>query len=401
MNPSTVRRDRVEVAGFSLIELLVTLVIGLVVTLAITSVLIRSEGGKRSTTSVNDVNETGTYVAFVLDRAIRSAGSGFSQGWATAYGCLLDVSQGSTRVLPFAADAIASASAFAGVTHPIRLAPVVIGKGLADSSGQVRGDVLVVMGGASGAGESARPVLPGSVSTASLRLSNTLGYRTGDLVLLADPGVTGGCMMQQVTFTSPSAGSTDQTLPLAGTYYSSIGTNVSLASFGGSTVVLQMGNALDNPPQFQIYAVGDNSTLFSRDLLQRSAPDAPVEDGVVEMRALYGVDTTTPPDGILESWIDPVAGSGYEVGVLMDGSGVSQARLRSIVAVRVGLILRTTLQERSRDYQLPAGTTLTLFGDLGSSLRRTRTLSGSDLNYRFRTVEFTVPLRNAFLAPAS
>ena len=404
---------RAPVAGFSLIELLVSMVIGLVVTLAITSVLIRTEGSKRGTTSVNDLNQTGAYTAFVLDRAIRSAGSGFSQSRSTAYGCLLDVSQGSTHVLPLPS-AIDATSAFANVTLPIRLAPVIIGKGLADTTGvgaQVRGDVLMVMSGTAGNGESPSAVLPppapSQLTQANVRLANTLGYRTGDLVLLADTGVPGKCMMQQVTFPGTSAGSTDQSLPLAGTYYSSTGTNVILSAFGSSTIAMQLGNAVDNPPQFQLFGVGVNNTLNSYDLLQPSAPDVPVADGVVEMRAFYGVDTTSPPDGVLDSWVDPVAGSGYEASVLT--SPASQTKLRQIVAVRLGFILRTSLQERSRlddpvnGYDAPAA--ITLFGDatdaLGHSLAHTRTLTPGERRYRYRTIEVTVPLRNVLLAPQS
>ena len=67
----------------------------------------------------------------------------------------------------------------------------------------------------------------------------------------------------------------------------------------------------------------------------------------------------------------------------------------------LGFILRTSLEERSVDYQQPVGTALTLFGDLGVGLAQTRTLTGRELNYRFRTFEVTVPLRNVLLAPAS
>lgn len=396
MTPDFAPRNRVS--GFSLIELLVSMVIGLIVTLAITSVLIRTEGSKRSTTSVNDLNQNGAYAAYVLDRYIRSAGSGFSQSWSSAYGCLLDVSEGATHVLPMPT-AIAATSAFANFTLPVRLAPIIIGKGLADSGGQVRGDVLAVMGGTAGFGESPQPVQPGSVTATNLRLSNTLGYATDDLVLLSDTGVAAGCMLQQVG--AHLRTDTGQDLPLAGTYYAAAGTKVNLADFGGSTIAIQLGNASANPPQFQMFGVGANSTLFSYDLLQPAAADVPVADGVVEMRALYRVDNSASYDGSILAWVDPVAGSGYEASVLTDGSPASQVKLRRIVAIRLGFILRTSLQERPQDYQLPAGTILTLFGDLAGTLPQTRALSGGDLNYRYRTVDETIPLRNVLLAPQS
>ena len=405
-------------AGFSLIELLVAMVIGLVVTLAITSVMIRGEGAKRSTTSVNDLNQNGAYAAYLLDRVVRSAGSGFSQSWDTTYGCLLSVSQGAAAVLPLPA-AIPASSAFARVTQPIRLAPVIIGKGLADSTApaQVRGDVLVVMGGTGGFTEIQQPVTPASVSVAGMSLQNALGYGTNDLLLLADTSVPAGCMMQQVGIRNRAT--SGPTLPFGGsgtnyyggstTYVGTTTSPVALTAFGGSTIALQLGNAATNPPQFRLYGVGSNNTLVSYDLLQPAPQDdSPLADGVVEMRALYGVDTTVPPDGVVDSWVDPIAGSGYEASVLTDGSAASQSKLRQISALRVGFFLRTSLQERPRDRfgvdmtptEVSAlSTTLTLFGDLGGAFPQTRTISGSDNLFRYRTVEATVPLRNVLMAP--
>ncbi|MCK7498789.1 MAG: hypothetical protein MZW92_55560 [Comamonadaceae bacterium] len=44
---------------------------------------------------------------------------------------------------------------------------------------------------------------------------------------------------------------------------------------------------------------------------------------------------------------------------------------------------------------------LTLFADLDESLRRTRTLDTTDQRLRWRTFEFTVPLRNVVLLAAA
>jgi type IV pilus assembly protein PilW len=408
---------RARAAGFSLVELLVAMAIGLIVTLAIGGVLIISEGTKRTTGAVNDIDQTGAYVAYMLDRTIRSAGTGYSQNWSSTYGCLLDAKKSGTQVLPLS-QAIPTGSAFANVTTtvmPFRLAPVIIGKNLANSTSpsETRGDVLMVMGGTAGAGEIAQAVSPGSVTSTSLLTTNALGIGTNDMVLLADPKVTAGCMIQEVgTRTRTASG---QSVPLAGTYYTSSGTNVSLANFvSDTTVIAQLGNEPDNLPQFQLYGVGSNQTLFSMDLLNPPAsgtlPDIPVADGVVEMRALYGIDTTSPPDGVVDQWVDPGT-TGYTAASLLDGSAAAQVRLRGIVAVRVGFILRTWLQEKAPvmgpvDPNTGLGTAslaLTLFSSLGSSLTYTRTYAAQtlDLNYRYRTVEFTVPLRNVLLAPQS
>jgi type IV pilus assembly protein PilW len=171
-----------------------------------------------------------------------------------------------------------------------------------------------------------------------------------------------------------------------------------------------------------LYGVGDDSTLFTYDLLRMAGnvpTPTPLADGVVEMRALYGIDATLPapipmdttnstpvPNGRISAWVDPgSAVSGYTLAQLTSGSLAAQQQLRRIVAIRVGLILRTSLQER--DYERYYGsapgsapnTTLTLFGDLPAALQQTRTIVGTDNLYRYRTFEFTVPLRNALYAP--
>ena len=67
-------------SGFSLIELLVAMIIGLIVSLAVYTVLTTFEARKRTTTSVNDTSQANTYALYQLDKKLRSAGSGFSAG---------------------------------------------------------------------------------------------------------------------------------------------------------------------------------------------------------------------------------------------------------------------------------------------------------------------------------
>lgn len=392
-----------KAGGFSLIELMVSMVIGLIAVLVVTMVLGRSEGAKRRTTSINDVNANGAFVGFTLDRVLRSAGSGYSQAWSQSYGCQLDAQQGAAnKVLP-RPFAYSAASAFANVPLSLRLAPVLIGKGMADTASEVRGDVLVVMGGASGTDEYPQPVVPSSVTSTNLQLPNSLGYASGDLALLVDSSLS-SCLVEQVTFAGSATGSTNPNLPLSGTWYSATGTNVNLSNFGTTTLAVNLGNPLNNPPMMQMFAVGANSSLSSLNLLQLPVAannDITLADGVVEMRAIYGLDTTNPPNGVIDSWMDPVTGSGYEYSMLADGTSAARNKLRRIVAVRVGFFMRASLPEKASEYQQPAGTALSLFTDLDASVLQTRTLTGAELNYRWRVLEISVPLRNVLLAPQS
>ena len=394
---------RIEInraAGLSLIELLVAMAIGLVVTLAITSVLIRSESSKRSSTSVNDINQSGSYAAYVLDRVIRSAGSGFSQSWATTYGCLLGAANGGTTVLPLPA-VIPTTSAFANVTVPIRLAPLIIGKDRADVTGQTRGDVLMVMAGTAGLGEAPQSVDQTAltpVTPSLLSLRTALGYVKDDIVLLVNTSAPANCAMDQIGAIVPTTPAS--AVPLSGSYHRD-----NSAAYGSDTFVRQIGRDVSNPPDFKLYGVGPDSTFVSYDLLKPTPPDVQISDGIVEMRAIYGIDSTAIADGVIDSWVD--ATGDYLDTVLTDGSPASQIKLRQIIAVRIGLILRTALKEKTTANGSNAvvavegvnSTTVdsrTLFG--GADVSTFKRVRPDEAGYRFRTVEFTIPLRNVLLA---
>ncbi len=56
---------------------MVTLVIGLIMSLVIYNVIKINEGRKRTIMSVSDMDQAGTYAMYQLDQYIRSAGAGF------------------------------------------------------------------------------------------------------------------------------------------------------------------------------------------------------------------------------------------------------------------------------------------------------------------------------------
>jgi type IV pilus assembly protein PilW len=155
--------------------------------------------------------------------------------------------------------------------------------------------------------------------------------------------------------------------------------------------------------------VGDNNTLFTYDLLQSDSSNAgepaAVAGGVLEMHALYGIGDTT--DGRMNRWQE--AKGDYAPTKLLDGSPEATERLQHIKAIRVGLILRTTLPDRpeppegqARDPKaVITATPPTLFADL-PDLSYTYDWAGANAPadarlYRYRTLEVVLPLRNAIL----
>ena len=396
--------------GFSLIELLVSMAIGLIVTLAITTVMIRGESQKRTSTVVNDALQTGAYAALQLDRAIRSAGSGFTQ-FRGAMGCFLNASLGaSTQLLPPAgvtAPLPAPFSTIGTATVPIRLAPVVIVDGGA-VSGVEQPDQLIVMAGTHGFSETPLSINPGSVTVASMGVQTTLGLSPGDLVLVADTTAGGPCMVQQVgTFVAPT-----QTLPLAGTYYdatgfTAAGTGFPITSFSTlpKASVLPIGSipatGAANPPMFFAYGVDiTTAELKSYDLLHTTGTAnalTTVAEGVVGLQAIYGVGTATAPASATAAaaitplvWTAPTATLYTASNLSLLSPAGSQANLPNIQAVRIALVLRSSLQEKED----VAPSDIVLFPDLATSLQVNFPISAAQKKFRHRVVDFVIPLRN-------
>lgn len=394
---------RRPVSGFSLIELMVSMAIALVLTIVIARVMIDSDASKRTSTALNDANQNGAIAAYELDRLLRSSGSGFMQSWnasnGNALGCLVRARLNNAIVLP---RPTAFPAPFAATPQNVRLVPFVImraaGATAADS------DVLRVMGGNSGFAEVGRRIYgttPNAATAAvptaeSIRLINILGWKQDDLVLLT--GAANGCTLQQVG-TVPT-GNTGQILTLGGPY-AQAGSNATVPLYdyaGGNTFAIHLGNisseaTRNNPPDFRMYGVDTaTASLVTYDMLQQTgnALPIPIADSVVGMKAAYGIDANL--DGVIDgdnSWVAPTGNYAGTEAALLSGSAAAQQLLRTIVAVRVALVVRSPLAEKN---DVNPVSSLTLFA--GSPAAITRTLTADEKKFRHRVVEITVPIRN-------
>jgi type IV pilus assembly protein PilW len=416
-NTSCVRdcaAPRQGVRGMSLIELMIALLIASLVTLAIFAVMSSFEGRKRTTTSVNDANQAGNYALHLLDKLVRSAGSGYVQAGpppnadntdrvAIAFGCRLLVNssastpsqllpRGGTLPQPFE-------NVNTGTAGSLRLAPVIVAPSQSRGTGfnNERSDVLLVMAGAAGFGE-VPLTLSGPIAANNMPVVNTVSIAPGDLLLLADqptPADVEDCMVQQVssTFTAAPIG-------LTGAYAPTTVAGVSRAIYDDKSVAIKLGHPTNNPPNFLAIGVGDNTTLMSYDLLQTRSPALQaMADNVYELHAVYGVDSDD--DGSVNTWVDPRTSTGaFTVTTLMNGTAVSAESIAQIKAIRVALILRSNLQEKEPAASEPQFTpaTLTLFQSVG--LDRPRNLTTDERRFRYRVIEATIPVRNALLAPS-
>lgn len=388
---ATPPRRRAAARGLTLVELLVALAIGLVLTLAVAAVLVNSGALRRTTTSVDELSLSSSVLAYQLDRQLRGAGSGFSQRWTETYGCELHAARDGDQLLPAAGAAFPAP--FAGMPVRLRLAPVLIGRGLAGAGG----DVLVSMAGTSGFSETGTRVVAGGLAAGSVLLPTALGVRPNDVLLLVDPA-SQRCLVQSVAPAFvPTAG---QQVTLGGPYAAPViaGARLDELNLTGRALALQLGTDGPNPPLFSMLAVDPSRTLVRLDLLRTgpAAPAGPVAyyENVVRLRALYGVTDPGNVAGTVDRWVDPVAADPeWSIDALNAGTPAANARLRRIVAVRVAFVVRATALERTE--VSPAQ--LVLFPDLDPALRDTVTLAPDDRRLRHRVVDVTVPLRTVQL----
>ncbi len=385
--------------GVNLVELMVALVIGLLLTLAIASVLSVSEGRKRTTNSVNDIDKAGAFALYKLDETLRSAGSGLTGGLnlgrnaaSDTFGCKIVAALNGVTVLPAPTTLPAPFNTLPaplnGAPIEFPLVPAIIMEGAAGNGG----DVLMVMSGNGGLSESATSfsAIP---TTSSLNLINVTAFNASDLALIVQPaGATmSPCMVSQVAANFIPAADV-ASLPLSGQYFKSVIGGQALANFNVTSVALSLGNQ----PAFNLMAVGANNTLFQYDLLTpptnskvNNPNPSQFVDGVFQMQALYGV-YTKPNDASTLTWVAPTGA--YSAANLLAGNAAATASLTNIKAIKVGLVMQSNLPEKKP----VSANTITLFGSTPSPV----TVNLTALNYRYRALEVTVPLRNALLLRA-
>lgn len=404
---SVVARRRLRQAGLTLVELLVALAIGLVVVLAVTTMIVVGRQHERVTTGFNDMTQGGAYAATVIDRALRNAGSGFMQGWNAsdgagvdtngALGCKLNAQRETTAVLPRASVLPAPFAGFLGGASgqaTLGVAPVLIGQGQSASGS----DILMVMAGSAGIGGVGREVRANLLGT-QIELDNTLGFQPGDVLLVsASTDTASDCAITQVAsdFSAfPATATPSKLLSVGGTYVGDtdklgavIGAGFAAAARG--SFISGMGKASDL--RLELFGVGTDHVLYRGDLLQTSGADTPeaVSEGVVALRAVYRVDSNISTSSFATTSLSWQAPTGtYAPATLLAES--PPEHLRRIVGVRVSLLLRSS----ARQPQIAADAEYKLLKDLpGES---TVTLSDAERHYAHRVVETTIPLRNALM----
>ena len=424
--------------GFSLIEILIGLVIGLIGCVIIFQVFAVNEGYKRSSTSGSDAQVAGTLALYALEREMKMGGFGIND--RVTIGCNM-LGYTSTR---------------SPTNYNLALVPVQIHPGAtASASDAISINYGTAVEFAPGYGLTTANMAPGN----NFRMENRGGVRFFDFLIVSQPNQANCSLVNAVNLPlgTPSGGGA-AAAPLCGGNNSTDAVEICSVSktdadgvarnynpaggLGGApTYTVSTGTTntrffdLGAEPAFNVFRI-INNTLSLCNMRTANCADAtvaanwlPIMENVVFMKAEYGMDTND--DGIVDTFSSRVCrdtDSAYTT-ALNDNFGDSWASASDgnadglvdtwapgapssydwsrIMAIRVAIVVRGMQYER--EDVSPA--TIQLWPDatgnsgcVNSALLTAAPSSGPvytvpDRKYRYRVFETIVPLRNSIWMP--
>lgn len=400
--PALPRRRHTAQRGVSMIELMVGVVIGLLATLVIAQVASLYESQKRQTSSSADAQIGGSLALYALQRDIEMGGYGLTSGGVT--GCTVIKGKRSSDT----------------ATRTWTLAPVLITQGGgATGSTTGRADTIQLLMANNNNGFSLPMRLAENQrrddTTFVLQDNTNVGNRQGDLVMVvppaggagtASPSPTGQvspnwCSLAQINTTPSGNTLTHGTTsgpwnqdPSGTVFPGSLSTDIAYAA--GSSLI-NLGSLTD-----RCYFVSDpgetsaanrcglasdsTETAYTLRLRNFNTSDASTTNqdlypDIINLQAVYGLDTTATPDGTVDSWTTttPTTSAGWA----------------QVISVRVAVLARGTQYD---DNEVTATAPSWMPDNVNA---RTFTLpacptgeSACWKHYRYRVFESTIPLRN-------
>ncbi len=350
--------------GFSLVEIMIGVIIGMLGIVIIMKVFLVSEGQKRTTTGGADAVENGLMALFTMEQDIRMSGLGL-----VGLGCNLINTYDE------------NATPKIGIAKPFWPATITRDSPAAGS------DQVAILYSASPFGN-----IPSTItsampnSSAILNILNGDGFVQGDIFIISQPPLN--CSRAQASQDGSRTG------PTWNLQHNS-GVGFPLNPSGGANIFPKPPGCVDTgPPSTWTcgYAAGARVTNLGRmvdhtyfvqgtNLMLRdnNAPIAagtnplPVVNGIVAIRAQYGRDTNG--DGFVD---------------IYDNNAASPISAKEVISVRLAVVARSGQQERENVSPDPvilwSGGTAGVGGNGGAlSLDRT---------YRYKVYQTIIPLRN-------
>jgi type IV pilus assembly protein PilW len=322
---SSGHRPGVAQAGFSLIELMVGLTVGLIVILVVTQTLAIFEGQKRTTTSGADAQQSGLLGLFSIEQDVRMAGVGFNS--IPTFSCVNFYSS-------YQQSSTATAVQGSGFT-PV---PVLIQD--AGTNPGANSDQIIVRTGANFAGSVPSRLLEPLLSTTTpfnLLVERSYDFTNQDLIVLVDPTFT-NCTLMRVTAVTPL----QRQLSVSSGQYPEFNPNPRPsgwpAQYPAQSWVYRVGTTAIGGVATRTFSVDANQSLQVVD--SNPASSGILASDIVNLQAQYGLSTAANTKDIT-SWVNA---TGSFAPATLTGSGGVTDRQR-IKAIRVALVARSKNRE--------------------------------------------------------
>ncbi|MDQ0611434.1 type IV pilus assembly protein PilW [Variovorax sp. W1I1] len=364
--------------GFSLVEILVGMAVGFVVTIIIYQVISTYEGIKRSTTSGADTQQNGIFSLSTIERDVRAAGWGLPT--ATVMPC--------ATYLTYYSTGAASGAVPNFPNTPVRITDGGTAAGASDSITMLWGTSIR---------SNVRNVLlqnvtanPPGTPAANLQPTSNVGMSSvGGFVWLTDDA--NNCALTRITASVTNPASTTSVI-----LSHDSGTGTATAPVYNPPAAFMTANGwpatyTSNPRIFDVGALTQRTysvvggSLISRDFFS-SMTEAELANNVVGLKAQYGISAAGSQ--VVNNW---VSATGTWATPSMDD-------FKRIKAVRIAVVVRSPLKERIKSGNTACDTTTAAPASWSGGPALDLSNDADWRCYRYRSFETVVPVRNVLWA---
>jgi type IV pilus assembly protein PilW len=399
-------------SGFTIVELMVGMLIGLIAIVVMFQVFAVSEGQRRTTTGAGDAQQNGVTSLYLMERDARMAGYGIN--FYSLLGCTVNAYWAPTaQAFSFNLAPVTIVNGPAGApdsvtflytdTDTFSFPSITSTPGTVGTTGWVRikderftykpGSLFVIGEVPSAAGSQIlRPCSMFQVSDLPAALSKQINF--GGNTYVDESGNT-----RAANYTPPTAGSSGTQVPPNNLTYpqwsNTTKSGARIFNFGAQPTVMR-------------YSIVNNQ-LVATDVLNPSVAPTPISDGIVQFQVQYGISGTCAanPATIVPCYISPTAAN-VTVGnfaadnwadTLPTAPAPLAANWRQIIAMRFVIIARSGQREKVNPVSGVCDATPAL--PVWSVNSRTIDLTADPLwqCYRYRKFEAVVPIRNMLWFP--
>lgn len=359
--------------GFTLIELMIGLLLGLLTVLVITQVMVTAEGKRRSVTMGSDAQTNGAMALYTLQRDIQMAGYGMTSSM-DALGCTVK----------------AQHNAFSSFSF--MLAPVVI----TDGAGGAPDSIRVLRGRASNFS------VPLPLSEVHLQTDNQFTVRSSfgtapGNIMIAVPKLQGpGSWCSLFNATHDPAATVTTLTPTQVPHVAGLGgewnqNSLMPASYAKDDYLLRMESLVLRDYSINVVNKANNLQVSELSTATGNTASQDLYPQIVNLQAMYG-------KGALDASGNVVMNS-YD-----NATPMSNAEWQQVAAIRIAVVVRSNQYEKDRVTQSPPqwdiglatpvnGSTVTACGTSKCIALKIDHLADWE-HYRYKVYETIVPLRN-------